>query len=212
MSGRNQHIAPQAHGVDMNRRSQREVATSLARFVLAQAIAIAAICMFSGVGNGAVSGHGLVARPQAHPPVPSSAQKEAPVALHAAGTFDVKAEAQGEPDKGDGSTLARYSLDKLYHGDLEGTAKGTMLAAGTDVKGSAGYVAMERVTGTLKGRSGSFVLQHSGAMAHGDAQLSVTVVPDSGSGQLVGIAGKMTIIVAAGKHSYEFDYTLPAAQ
>ena len=130
---------------------------------------------------------------------------------HATGPFDVKAEAEGEPDKGDGSTLARYSLDKQYHGDLEGTAKGTMLAAGTEVKGSAGYVAMERVTGTLKGRSGSFVLQHSGTMAHGESQLSITVVPDSGSGQLVGMEGKMTIIIAAGKHSYEFDYTLPPA-
>src|SRR5271170_7605800 len=144
--------------------------------------------------------------------IPSVAQKEKAVAEHAAGAFDVKVDAQGEADKAAGSTLARYSLDKQYHGDLDATAKGTMLAAGTDVKGSAGYVAMERVTGTLKGRSGSFVLQHTGTMAHGDAQLSVTVVPDSGSGQLVGIAGKMTIIVAAGKHSYEFEYTLPAAQ
>ena len=85
-----------------------------------------------------------------------------------------------------------------------------MLTAGTDVKGSAGYVALERVTGTLQGRSGSFVLQHSGTMAHGELQLSITVVPDSGTGQLTGIAGKMNIIIAAGKHSYEFDYTLPA--
>jgi hypothetical protein len=144
--------------------------------------------------------------------VPSMAQKEKTVTEHATGPFDVKMDAQGESDKGDGSTLARYSLDKQYHGDLEGTAKGMALTAGTEVKGSAGYVALERVTGTLKGRSGSFVLQHSGTMAHGESQLSVTVVPDSGTGQLVGIAGKMTIIVAAGKHSYEFDYTLPAGQ
>ena len=81
--------------------------------------------------------------------VPSMAQKEKTVAEHAAGAFDVKVEAQGEADKGDGSTLARYSLDKQYHGDLEGTSKGTMLTAGTEVKGSAGYVAFERVTGTL---------------------------------------------------------------
>jgi Protein of unknown function (DUF3224) len=144
--------------------------------------------------------------------VPSIAQKEKTVSEHAAGPFDVKVEAQGEADKGDGSTLGRYSLDKQYHGDLEGTAKGTMLTAGTEVKGSAGYVAMERVTGTLKGRSGSFVLQHSATMTHGEPQLSITVVPDSGSGQLVGITGKMNIIVAAGKHSYEFEYSLPAAQ
>jgi Protein of unknown function (DUF3224) len=144
--------------------------------------------------------------------IPSFAQKERTVAEHAAGTFDVKVEAQGEVDKGDGSTLGRYSLDKQYHGDLEGTSKGTMLTAGTEVKGSAGYVAFERVTGTLKGRSGSFVLQHSGTMAHGESQLSITVVPDSGTGQLVGVAGKMTIIIVAGKHSYEFEYSLAAGQ
>ena len=144
--------------------------------------------------------------------LPSIAQKEKTVAEHAAGPFDVKVEAQGEADKGDGSTLGRYSLDKQYHGDLEGTAKGTMLTAGTDVKGSAGYVAMERVTGTLKGRGGSFVLQHTATMTRGEPQLSITVVPDSGSGQLAGITGKMNIIIAAGKHSYEFDYTLPAGQ
>ena len=144
--------------------------------------------------------------------IPSPAQKEKTVAEHAAGTFEVKVEAQGEADKGEGSTLGRYSLDKQYHGDLEGTAKGTMLTAGTEVKGSAGYVAMERVTGTLRGRSGSFVLQHSATMTQGEPQLSITVVPDSGSGQLVGLTGKMNIIIAAGKHSYEFEYALPAVQ
>jgi hypothetical protein len=142
--------------------------------------------------------------------IPSVAQKEKTVAEHAAGALEVKVDPQGEADKAEGSTLGRYSLDKQYHGDLEATAKGTMLTAGTDVKGSAGYVALERVTGTLQGRSGSFVLQHSGTMAHGELQLSITVVPDSGTGQLTGIAGKMNIIIAAGKHSYEFDYTLPA--
>ena len=196
----------------MKNQSGTRVGARLARFALAEVVALAASCIFSGIGSGATAGLSFGAHQQAQPPVPSAAQKEKTVSEHATGTFDVKAEAQGEPDKGDGSTLARYSLDKQYHGDLDGTAKGTMLAAGTDVKGSAGYVAMERVTGTLNGRSGSFVLQHTGTMAHGDAQLSVTVVPDSGSGQLVGIAGKMMIIIAAGKHSYEFDYTLPAAQ
>ncbi|MGA7842293.1 MAG: DUF3224 domain-containing protein [Candidatus Acidiferrales bacterium] len=145
-------------------------------------------------------------------PIPSVAQKENTVAQHAAGAFDVKVEAQGEPDEAGGSTLGRYSLDKQYHGDLEATAKGTMLTAGTEVKGSAGYVAMERVTGTLQGRSGSFVLQHTATMTRGEPQLSITVVPDSGSGQLVGLTGKMNIIIAAGKHSYEFDYTLPPAK
>jgi hypothetical protein len=196
----------------MTKRSGTGVGASLARLVLLEVIALAAIGIFTGVGNGATAGLGFAAHAQAQPAVPGVAQKEKAVAEHAAGAFDVKVEAQGEADKGDGSTLARYSLDKQYHGDLDGTSKGTMLTAGTEVKGSAGYVAMERVTGMLKGRSGSFVLQHSATMTQGEPQLSITVVPDSGSGQLVGITGRMNIIIAAGKHSYEFDYTLPAPQ
>ena len=83
-----------------------------------------------------------------------------------------------------------------------------MLAVRTDVEGSAGYVAMERVTGTLHGRSGAFTLQHSGTMTRGAQQLSVTVVPDSGTEELAGLAGKMTIDIVDGKHFYSFDYTL----
>jgi hypothetical protein len=130
--------------------------------------------------------------------------------IHAKGTFEVKLTPQ-KPDNKDAeaANIGRMSADKQYHGDLEGTGKGEMLAAGTEVKGSAGYVAMERVTGTLHGRSGSFVLQHSGTMTRGTPELTVTVVPDSGTGQLVGLAGKMNIMIADGKHSYEFDYTLP---
>jgi hypothetical protein len=196
----------------MKKLSGTGVGASFARLALAAAITLAAVCIFSGAGIGATVGLGFAARAQAQLPAPNAAQKEKTVTEHAAGTFDVKVEGQGDADKADGSTLGRYSLDKQYHGDLEGTAKGTMLTAGTEVKGSAGYVAIERVTGTLKGRSGSFVLQHSASMTRGEPQLSITVVPDSGSGQLVGIAGKMNIIIAAGKHSYEFDYTLPATQ
>jgi hypothetical protein len=196
----------------MKKQSGAEVGASLARLVLLAVIALAAACIFSGVGKGATAGRGFVARAQAQVQVRSAAQKETPVALRATGTFDVKVEAQGEADKGEGSTLGRYSLDKQYHGDLDGTAKGTMLTAGTEVKGSEGYVAMERVTGTLQGRSGSFALQHSGTMAHGEQQQSITVVPDSGTGRLVGIAGKLTVIIAGGKHSYEFEYSLPAGQ
>ena len=128
---------------------------------------------------------------------------------HAKGTFEVKVTPEPPEDKGEGSTLGRMSLDKQFHGDLEGTSKGQMLTAGTDVKGSAAYVAIERVTGTLNGRKGSFVLQHSGTMSKGNLQMSVTVVPDSGSGQLAGLAGKMTINAAEGKHSYDFECTLP---
>ena len=104
--------------------------------------------------------------------------------------------------------IGRMSLDKQFHGDLEATSKGTMLAAGTAVKGSAGYVAIELVTGTLNGHTGTFVLQHTGTMTRGVPQLSITVVPDSGTGQLVGLTGKMTINIANGKHSYDFEYTL----
>jgi hypothetical protein len=103
------------------------------------------------------------------------------------------------------------TIDKQFHGDLEAVSKGQMLAAGTAVQGSAGYVAMERVSGSLKGRSGSFVLQHSGSMTRGTPQLSVTVVPDSGTGDLAGLTGKMSIQIAGGKHSYEFEYTLAEA-
>jgi len=102
------------------------------------------------------------------------------------------------------------SIDKQFHGDLEGTSKGEMLTAGTGVKGSAGYVAIERVSGTLNGRSGTFVLQHSGTMTHGEPHLTITVVPDSGTGELAGLAGTMSILIAGGNHSYDFEYTLAA--
>ena len=127
----------------------------------------------------------------------------------ASGTFEVKLQPQSLADAGADSTLGRMSLDKTFSGDLQGTGKGEMLTAMTAVKGSAGYVAIERVTGALQGRRGSFVFQHTGTMDHGAQQLSVTVVPDSGTGELVGLAGKFDILIADGKHSYTFDYTLP---
>ena len=126
---------------------------------------------------------------------------------HAGGTFEVKLNPQVDDKVGD-PTVGRLSIDKHFHGDLTGTSKGQMLATRTAVEGSAGYVAIERVNGTLNGRTGTFALQHSGTMTRGVPQLSVTVVPDSGTGQLVGLAGKMTINIADGKHSYEFEYTL----
>jgi hypothetical protein len=135
-------------------------------------------------------------------------QKEVTVSNRATGPFDVKVTPQD--DKSGDAALGRMTIDKQYHGDLEGTGKGQMLTAGTDVKGSGAYVAIERVTGTLRGRAGSFVLQHSGTMTQGVPHLTITVVPDSGTAQLAGIAGKMDIIIAAdGKHSYDFEYTLP---
>jgi hypothetical protein len=128
---------------------------------------------------------------------------------HASGMFEVKLTPQGADDKAEGSSLGRMTIEKQYRGDLEGAAKGQMLVAGTDVKNSAGYVAIERITGTLHGRSGSFALQHSGIMTRGAPQQNITVVPDSGSGELAGLAGSMTIVIAGGKHSYTLDYTLP---
>ena len=135
------------------------------------------------------------------------AQKE-PVMKHATGSFEVKLVPQGAEDKTDGSTLARMSIDKQFRGDLEGSSKGEMLSAMTGVKGSAGYVAIERVTGALQGRSGSFVLQHNATMTRGEPQLNIIVVPDSGTGQLTGLTGKFTINIADGKHSYDFEYTI----
>jgi hypothetical protein len=124
------------------------------------------------------------------------------------GTFEVKLAPLAE-DKGEGSSLGRMSIDKQFQGDLEATSKGEMLTAMTEVKGSAGYVAIERVSGTLHGRKGSFVLLHRGIMTGSGHELSLTVVPDSGSGQLVGLAGKMEIKIVEGKHFYEFEYLHP---
>lgn len=131
---------------------------------------------------------------------------------HASGTFDVKVNPQPPEDKVGDPTVGRMSLDKQFHGDLDATSKGQMLAGGTDVKDSAGYVAMERVIGTLHGHKGTFALQHSGTMTRGTLQTSITVVPDSGTGELVGLAGKMMINIVDGKHYYEFEYTLAQSQ
>ncbi len=127
----------------------------------------------------------------------------------ASGTFDVKITPQPPDAKAGGPALGLMMIDKQFHGDLEAQSKGQMLAAGTAVKDSAGYVALEVVNGSLRGRSGTFVLQHTGTMNRGVPQLMITVVPDSGTGQLVGLAGTMAIVIADGRHSYEFEYTLP---
>ena len=141
-------------------------------------------------------------------------QQKPAIMIRATGTFEVKITPQKPDNKeAEASALVRMSSDKEFHGDLEGTSKGEMLASGRpDPKGSGGYVALERVTGTLHGRSGTFILQHSGTMTRGTPELSITVVPDSGTGQLAGLAGKMKIIIENGKHSYEFEYTLPESK
>ncbi len=136
-----------------------------------------------------------------------TSKKERVVANRASGAFEVKL----SPLEMDEPTLGRMSIDKQFRGDLEGVSKGQMLTAGTEVKGSAAYVAVERFTGTLGGRSGSFVLQHYASLNRGTPQQSIAVVPDSGTGQLQGLAGTMTIRIADGKHFYDFDYTLAAA-
>jgi len=130
------------------------------------------------------------------------------VTAHARGTFDVRLTPQTMGDSVTGSTLGRMSIDKQFLGDLEATSKGEMLTAGTVASGAGGYVAMELVSGTLQGRRGSFVLQHSGTMTPESQHLTISVVPASGTGDLVGLAGTMTITIAGGKHFYDFEFSL----
>lgn len=138
--------------------------------------------------------------------------KAQPMTQHARGTFDVKLTPADFHKKVDGpeGSLGRMSIAKQFHGDIEGTSIGEMLTAfgGAGVKGSAGYVAVERVTGSLDGKKGSFILQHSSTMSRGVPQQSIFVVPDSGTDELVGLSGTFTITMVAGKHEYEFAYTL----
>lgn len=124
---------------------------------------------------------------------------------HAQGEFEVKlTPLNGPPDP-----IGAMSIAKTFRGGLEATSTGQMLAVRTPVEGSAGYVAMERVTGSLDGRQGSFALQHTGTMARNASSLSVTVVPDSGTEALAGLSGSMEIVVTGGRHTYDFRYTLP---
>ena len=140
-----------------------------------------------------------------------SSAKETQMNNHAKGTFEVKMTAQKQDnDEARSANITRMSGDKQFSGDLVGTGNGEMLAVVTEVKGSAGYVAMERVTGRLNGKTGSFVLQHSSMMVDDVPQTwSVTVLLNSGTGKLVGIKGAMTIRIENGKHFYDFEYTLP---
>ncbi|HEX5830294.1 MAG TPA: DUF3224 domain-containing protein, partial [Gemmatimonadaceae bacterium] len=133
---------------------------------------------------------------------------EASMVARASGTFEVTLTPQPADDYVDGAALGRMTIDKRFQGDLEGSSRGQMLTGMTSVKGSAGYVAVERVSGTLAGRRGTFVLQHSGTMARGAPTLIITGVPDSGTDELAGLSGTMTIDVASGKHSYTFEYTI----
>jgi Protein of unknown function (DUF3224) len=141
---------------------------------------------------------------------PGLAQSTSPtpkeISMKAAGPFDVKITPQDDK-LNDG--VSRMLIEKHFHGDLEAASKGQMLASGS-AKGSGVYVAIETVTGTLQGKTGSFALHHTGIMTENKPALNISVVPGSGTSQLAGIAGTMNIIIAPdGKHSYEFDYTLP---
>jgi Protein of unknown function (DUF3224) len=126
----------------------------------------------------------------------------------ARGTFEVRLGPLPTYNQAEESLLGRMSIDKQFRGDLEATSQGEMLTGGAVAKGSAGYVAIERVSGTLQGRAGTFILQHSATMTRGIPNLSVIVVPDSGTGDLAGLSGRMTIAIDGGAHSYEFEYTI----
>ena len=147
------------------------------------------------------------------PAVASAQAVDSPAAkdprMHAQGTFDVKNSPLPSDDAVAGTPVGRFGLDKQFHGDLEAISKGEMLGAGNPGAGTGGYVAIEYVTGTLQGRKGSFALQHFGTMEGGKFDLKVLVVPGSGTGELAGISGSMEIVIAAGKHSYAFNYHLP---
>jgi hypothetical protein len=129
------------------------------------------------------------------------------MAHQARGSFEVQAQREPPSDVDEGATLGRTTFTKQFHGELSGTSVVHMLSAVSEVQGSAGYVALERVKGQLGGRTGTFVLQHSGVMTRGRPELSVTVVPDSGTHELRGIAGRLAIDIVDGKHFYTFDYT-----
>jgi len=128
----------------------------------------------------------------------------------AKGTFEVAMKPLESYNQAADAKVGRMSIDKSFAGDLVAASRGEMLSGGSPAEGSAGYVAIERVTGNLAGRSGSFLLQHSGTMTPESQELTITVVPASGTGELDGISGTMSIEIRDGQHFYSFEYTLPA--
>jgi hypothetical protein len=148
--------------------------------------------------------------PPALTQVPSIHQTAPSMPVHARGTFEVQITPQPVDAFTDATTLGRMTIDKQFSGDLVGTGKGQMLTGMGTVKGSAAYSAIERVTGTMAGRQGSFVLQHTGVMAKGEQSLTITIVPDSGTDGFAGISGTLAIIIDGKKHSYDLEYTLPS--
>jgi hypothetical protein len=164
-----------------------------------------AICFVLLAAAGADASNG-----SAH--VQTTAPEAATQTLRATGTFDVVVKPLPFDDKAQDGTTGRLLVDKTIRGDLEGTSRGQMLAVGPNAEGSGAYVAIERVSGTLKGRTGTFVLQHSGWMTKAGMEMTITVVPDSGTGQLTGIRGRMIIKIEGSKHFYELEYTLPGVR
>lgn len=152
----------------------------------------------------ALAGAGFGASPN------PSAHKDTAMNQHASGVFDIKLTPQTVTDPAEAGFHDRLGFDKQFRGDLEASAKGVMLAVRTAVEGSAGYVAIERIEGRLHGRQGSFLLQHSGHMSHAGQHMTITVIPDSGTGELVGLRGQLAITIVDGQHRYGFDYVLPA--
>jgi hypothetical protein len=158
------------------------------------------ICLFVGITS--------LAKAQTYAPVPRATLKGKGMPVRASGTFDVRLTPRTSKETDGGDNLVKMSIDKQFHGDLTATSKGEMLADNMGDKGSGGYVAMERVSGTLRGRRGTFVLQHSGTMTRGAPQLTITVVPDSGTDELTGLRGEFRIDNVAGEHRYTFDYEI----
>jgi hypothetical protein len=136
--------------------------------------------------------------------------KEKTLSGHATGAFDVKISPLTLSEQSADPKLGRMSIEKQYHGELEATAKGEMLTAESELNDSGVYVAVERVTGTLHGKKGSFAMHHTGVMNRGKPELKISVVPDSGKDDLQGLTGTMNIRIESGKHFYDFDYSLPA--
>jgi Protein of unknown function (DUF3224) len=167
-------------------------------------IVCAAMCLLFAISLAAIAG--------IRSPASTAIQKEPIMTHHAVGTFEVNIIPQ-KPDnpQAESAKLGRMSIDKQFDGDLKGVSTGEMLSVITEHEGSAGYVAIERVNGTLQGRSGTFALQHFGTMTRGVPQMNVSVVPDSGTGQLTGLAGTMTINIVDKKHFYDFAYTIADA-
>ncbi len=153
----------------------------------------------------------LISPGQTQTKTTNAVHKENSMATHASGTFEVKLAPQTANEIETAAGIMRMTIDKVIHGDLEATTKGEMIASSDGTRGSGAYSALELVTGTLNGRTGTFVLQHTGSMTKTSQQLMITVVPESGTGELMGLEGKFVIKVVDKKHFYEFEYSLPAA-